>query len=152
MSRSNLSIQIPEDYHDDEDDPTWPPLGRSNTWSTRGPRASGRLSEVDLRSRMPPRSPYVDEHTGLLGEGDGLNRSYTSFSASLSTTPRRGSIHIRRSHSLSASFSQRLVTALSSTRSRNDDGGNMEDSYASLRHDSRVWYDQVGDLFTSTTS
>ncbi|KAI9783602.1 MAG: hypothetical protein M1816_001308 [Peltula sp. TS41687] len=148
MSRSNLSLQIPEDHNDDEDDltSTWPPLERTSTWNTRRLRMSGRPSEVDLRSRMPPRSPYVDEHTGLLGGGgDGLNRSYTSFSGSIATTPRPGSIHIPRSHSLSLSFSQRLVTALSSPRSRQHEGGNMEDSYASLHQDNRVWYDQVHD-------
>lgn len=155
MPRSNLSVQIPEDHNDEEDDVTWPQLAqveRASTWNSRRLRTSGRPSEVDLRSRLPPRSPYVDEYTGLLGGGDGMNRSYTSYSGSISTTPRPrlhsnpGSVQIPRSHRLSASFSQRLVNALSSTRSQTFDRGNMEDSHASLRHDNRVWYDQVGDL------
>lgn len=158
MSRSHSSLQMPDDHDGDEDDLAWPQLAetrRSSTWGVRRLRSSGRASEVDLRSRLPSRSPYVDEQSSLLEHqhSSGPGRSYTSSAESISTTPRPtqsrrhsnpGSLRLPRSYSRGDSFSQRLVAALSSARGGNHDGGNMEDSIPSLYPDHRVWYDQVG--------
>ncbi len=145
-----------DDPEDDVDDTYWQPSNQTgpNTSPTRTRRLySTRASEVDLRSRRPTRLSYMDERSSLLENADGADQSYTSFVDSTSATPRarvsrRHSIHdgvyMSKSHSRSALFSQRLVSALSSNGNAGYGGGGMEDSKTSFS-EHRVWYDQVWD-------
>ncbi|KAI9824962.1 MAG: hypothetical protein M1826_007214 [Phylliscum demangeonii] len=136
------------------------PLGRSdraNTTSSRRLR-SERHSEVDLRSRMPPRPAPVDENTSLLDPADSRTHSYASVAESHGSaipTPRpkplshhsyTGSVRLPQRHSRSGSFGQRLTAALGTAKSFPQQSLNLDDSSSSIHPASRVWYDQ----FTST--
>ena len=148
---------MPEDHNDDADEPPSPQLvraGRTNSSTVRRLRL-GRASEVNLSSRMPSRTSGMDEHSSLLGNTDGTNGSYTSFTGSFSATPRArqsrrhsnpGSIRLPKNLSRSGSFSRRLVSSLTSSKSHHHDRGNLEDSSISFHPENRVWYDQVGSM------
>lgn len=116
---------------------------------------SGRASDVNLRSHVPPRINTSaelppNEHTSLLSSIESMRRPYTSGFTSGTHTPRRrpansrqlsapGSLRISRDHSRTNSFTQ-------------GDGWNSWHGTSSGRSilnffpDDRVWYDQ----FTST--
>lgn len=128
--------------------------------------SSTKASDLDLRSRLPPRL-VLDEHTNLLDNSDG-RPSYRSMPPS----PRhqfkrqRSTGSMRPSHSRRGSFGFRVARALGAdpnpttgelpkfTHLTLDEGcskltltdNNLHDSVASLYRDDRVWYDQ----FTST--
>ena len=152
MQPPDGSERSPDDGDDESEALLW--RRSAHTGPTTSPTALrrhySRASDLDLRSRRPTKFVYTDERSSLLEHVGGLDRSYTSFLASISATPRlrasrRQSVHngtyLTKSHSRSALFSQRLVNALSSNR---DPGpsGSLEDSKTSFS-EHRVWYDQV---------
>lgn len=138
------SILTDSDSDDDEDEQL---TASTNYLSPLSPVLSRRLhsarsSELDLRSRMPPRMP--DEHSSLLGPGHLQNKSYTEpntaiprFSRVSSQTSIKG---FNKNHSRANSWAFRLAGALGSGRKFTDMGDSK------LYTDERVWYDQ----FTST--
>jgi hypothetical protein len=82
---------------------------------------SAHSSEIDFG---PPRVSTYDERSSLLGHHHGSNYTYTNLAASASATPRArrqhsGAASVRkpRQPSRSASFSVKLVNALTSQQS-----------------------------------
>ncbi|KAI9801127.1 MAG: hypothetical protein M1833_002995 [Piccolia ochrophora] len=163
MSRAqaSLSLNLQQDDDEEEEDDLLPHRFDVRTPATTSPSfrrlRSARTSDLDLHSRLPARAHThtLDERSSLLGHRDNLNRNYTSFPASQSGTPSSrvsgrdsspGSLRASKHHDRSGSFGQRLTSALASGRRFSLGDGHLEDSRASLYHDSRVWYDQ----FTST--
>lgn len=113
---------------------------------------SSRTSDIDLRSRMPPRLP-LDEHAGLLLNVDGTHSGYRTMPASMPSTPRRGlsrrtsyahSMRIRN-HSRKGSLARKISRALR-TDSAYDDDQDTQHGVPEKFQDDRTWYDQ----FTST--
>lgn len=138
----------PQEHHHIRTVPSSPQALRKTNRSTR-------TSELDLRSHLPSR-PQLDERSSLLGNRQGLNRSYTTGSVpnSVPGTPRpfgtrRNSrtpiTRLPKYHSRTGSFSMRLVSALDA-EGRQEQEGNIADSKLTIYHDARTWYDQ----FTST--
>ena len=117
------------------------PIGTRRLHSARG-------SELDLRSRLPPRL-HIDENSSLLAHADGGNtRMYTSEPATaMPKFSRRQSqaesLHLPKNHSRASSWGFRLANALGA--SRMTESGFLT-SKTSIFTDERVWYDQ----FTST--
>ena len=155
MQRSNTSDQLSEGAGVDGDGYFWHQsrhTGPPTSPMTIRRMNSSRTSDLDLRSRRPARNSQADERSGLLGSADDIDHSYASIARSASVTPRpRASrrpsiadgIFLSKSHSRSALFSQRLVSALSTNRDSGYQAANMEDSRTSAS-EHRVWYDQVG--------
>ncbi|KAL9076550.1 MAG: hypothetical protein Q9161_000882 [Pseudevernia consocians] len=108
---------------------------------------STRVSELDLRKRMPSKQHSYDEHSSLLAFGDGNTKSYTAPNTGRPRFSRRssqGSLRMPKNHSRASSWGFRLANALGSARKLTEN--TMGDSKASIFMDERVWYDQ----FTST--
>ena len=108
---------------------------------------STRVSELDLRKRMPSKQHSYDEHSSLLAFGDGNTKSYTAPNTGCPRFSRRssqGSLRMSKNHSRASSWGFRLANALGSARKFTEN--TMGDSKASIFMDERVWYDQ----FTST--
>ena len=108
---------------------------------------STRVSELDLRKRMPSKQHSYDEHSSLLAFGDGITKSYTAPNTGRPRFSRRssqGSLRMPKNHSRASSWGFRLANALGSARKFTEN--TMGDSKASIFMDERVWYDQ----FTST--
>ncbi|KAI9838739.1 MAG: hypothetical protein M1838_004531, partial [Thelocarpon superellum] len=169
MPRSVASLRLPP-RRPDEDDEAEDNDGDAGLWrSATGPNSSptwsrrfhsSRTSDLDLHSRLPTRLPsLVDENSSLLGSFNGRARSYASVPAtnqgSGTTTPRAPlsrshstleSFRTARHHSRAASFSHRLLTALSTSRNNTFGEASIDDLKSSLFQTDRVWYDQ----FTST--
>ncbi|KAK3718543.1 hypothetical protein LTR37_005047 [Vermiconidia calcicola] len=128
--------------------PVSPVAGRRNA-STR---TSTRTSDLDLRSRLPLRSPNVDETTGLLSSGDGPQSGYKTLPASAPGTPRYGLrrnesyagslLGLRsRHHSRHGSFGLRLARALR-TDANQVEPNTPYTAKSLMFSDDRVWYDQ----------
>lgn len=101
---------------------------------------SGRTSELNLHSRLPPRLPLT-ERSSLLDFEAARTGSYTEPNTArprYSRKPSLSSLKISRNHSRVNSWGVHLANALGTSR--------LADSKASLFTDERVWYDQ----FTST--
>ncbi|MCJ1464266.1 hypothetical protein MMC07_002879 [Pseudocyphellaria aurata] len=158
MSRSNVSLPASqtldeEDEEADEEDEEINFSSRASIITTSSPTTTRRLysartSEVDLRSRRPSRM-LLNEHSSLLANQDGLQRSYTSEpnTAKPPFPDRRntlGTIRLPRNHSRASSWGARLASAFTTDTGSGDAG--LAESKASLFADERVWYDQ----FTST--
>ena len=116
---------------------------------------SSRASDLNLRGRLPARSP-VDERSGLLSNSDGPPSVYRTTPASAPGTPRYG---LRRNlshasslnrvrarhHSRRGSFGIRLSRPVTTNGQRDITDPNTPATSRFL-YDDRVWYDQ----FTST--
>ena len=86
---------------------------------------SSRPSEADLRNRLPSRT-NTSESTGLLESQNFRQQSYSSFTSLTPGTPRQTvgthnsmsqSLRHGRHHGRSATFAQRLVSAIGPERS-----------------------------------
>lgn len=115
--------------------------------------ASSRASDLNLRGRLPSRTP-IDERSGLISSADGPPSGYRTLPASAPGTPRYGlartlshasslSRFRARHHSRRGSFGMRLSRALTTEGQQTDPS---TPATARFPYDDRVWYDQ----FTST--
>ena len=110
---------------------------------------SARVSELDLRARLPSRL-VLDERSSLLANPDGPPKKYSaagqvkSARSWLSRHNSGGTTPVPRHHSRASSWGVALSSAIRSTWRRDNMG--YDDAKGSLFTDERVWYDQ----YTST--